>query len=43
MAGRIFINYRRVKSLKDAELLSAHLVKAFGGNHSAVLSLAEVH
>jgi TIR domain len=31
MADKIFINYRRVESLKDAQLLKAELDKAFGG------------
>jgi TIR domain len=30
MAGKIFINYRRIESLKDAQLLKAELDKAFG-------------
>jgi TIR domain len=31
VAGKIFINYRRVESLRDAQLLKAELDKTFGG------------
>jgi hypothetical protein len=30
MVGKIFINYRRVENLKDAQLLKAELDKKFG-------------
>jgi hypothetical protein len=33
MAGKIFINYRRVESRKDAQLLKAELDKEFGDKH----------